>query len=85
MKKNIALKCLTSDEGIQLLEMRTGKVTGDEEHARKLVHELGGLPLALDQAGAYIRCLNKSIKEYLKEYQKQRLLLLKKKESPKSR
>ena len=75
------LKCLTSDEGIQLLEMRTGKVTGDEEHARKLVHELGGLPLALDQAGAYIRCLKKPIKEYLKEYQKQRLRLLKKKKA----
>ena len=72
------LKCLTSDEGIQFLAMRTGKVTGDEKHACELVCELGGLPLALDQAGAYIRCLNKSIKEYLKEYQKQRLLLLKK-------
>ncbi|XP_067018529.1 uncharacterized protein [Acropora muricata] len=77
----IELKCLTSDEGIQFLAMRTGKVTGDEEHARKLVRELGGLPLALDQAGAYIRCLNKPIKEYLKEYQKQRLLLLKKRKA----
>ena len=77
----IELKCLTSDEGIQLLEMRTGKVTGDEEDARKLVRELGGLPLALDQAGAYIRCLKKPIKEYLKEYQKQRLRLLKKKKA----
>ena len=77
----IELKCLTSDEGIRFLEMRTGKVTGDEEHARKLVCELGGLPLALDQAGAYIRCLNKSIKEYLKKYQKQRLLLLKKRKA----
>ena len=77
----IELKCLTSDEGIQFLAMRTGKVTGDEEHARKLVHELGGLPLALDQAGAYIRCLNKPIKEYLTEYQKQRFLLLKKRKA----
>ena len=49
--------------------------------SRKLVHELGGLPLALDQAGAYIRCLKKPIKEYLKEYQKQRLRLLKKKKA----
>ena len=77
----IELKCLTSDEGIQFLAMRTGKVTGDEKHASELVSELGGLPLALDQAGAYIRCLNKPINEYLKEYQKQRLLLLKKRKA----
>ena len=74
----IELKCLTSDEGVQFLAMRTGKVTGDEKHACELVHELGGLPLALDQAGAYIRVLNKPIKEYLREYKQQRLLLLKK-------
>ncbi|XP_067018532.1 uncharacterized protein [Acropora muricata] len=75
------LKCLTSEEGIQFLAMRTGKVTGEEEDACKLVHELGGLPLALDQAGAYIWCLKKPIKVYLKEYKKQRLLLLKKRKA----
>ena len=75
------LKCLTSEEGIQFLAMRTGQVIGEEKHACKLVHELGGLPLALDQAGAYIRCLNKPIKEYLQEYQKQKLLLLKKRKA----
>ena len=77
----IQLKCLTSDEGVQFLAMRTGKETSDDKHACELVCELGGLPLALDQAGAYIRCLNKPIKEYLKEYQKQRLLLLKKRKA----
>ena len=74
----IQLKCLTSDEGIQFLAVRTGKVTGDDKHACELVCELGGLPLALDQAGAYIRYLDKPIKEYLKQYQKQRSLLLEK-------
>ncbi|XP_015768883.1 PREDICTED: uncharacterized protein LOC107347465 isoform X2 [Acropora digitifera] len=74
----IELKCLTSDEGIQFLAMRTGKVTSDDKHACELVCELGGLPLALDQAGAYIRCLDKPMKEYLKQYQKQRSLLLEK-------
>ena len=77
----IELKCLKSDEGVQFLAMRTGKVTCEEKHACELVGELGGLPLALDQAGAYIRCLNKSIEEYLQEYQKQRLLLLKKRKA----
>ena len=80
-KHCMELKCLTSDEGIQFLAMRTERVTGEEEHACELVRELGGLPLALDQAGAYIRCCNKSIKEYLEEYQKQRLLLFKKRKA----
>ncbi|XP_068689388.1 uncharacterized protein [Montipora foliosa] len=73
----IELKCLTEDEGIQFLKMRSGKAD-DEEEARNLVRELGGLPLALDQAGAYIRCLRLPMKEYVKKYGKQKLLLLKK-------
>ena len=76
----IELKCLTEDEGIQFLEMRSGKAD-DEEEARNLVRELGGLPLALDQAGAYIRYLNQSIKLYLEKYKKQKMLLLKKKKA----
>ena len=73
----IQLRCLTEEEGIQFLQMRTGKAGGEDGDIRKLVLELGGLPLALDQAGAYIRCLNQSIKDYVKRYQKQKLLLLK--------
>ena len=75
----IELKCLTEEEGIQFLRMRTGKTGGEDSDIQELVRELGGLPLALDQAGAYIRCLKQSIKEYVKKYKKQKLLLLKKK------
>ena len=75
----IELNCLTEDEGMHFLWMRSGKAVGEESDARELVRELGGLPLALDQAGAYIRVLKQSIKEYLKKYKKQKLLLLKKK------
>ena len=75
----IELKCLTEEDGIQFLRMRTGKAGGEDSDIRELVRELGGLPLALDQAGAYIRCLKQSIKEYVKKYKKQKLLLLKKK------
>ena len=75
----IELKCLTEEEGIQFLRMRTGKTGGEDSDIHELVRELGGLPLALDQAGAYIRCLKQSIKEYVKKYKKQKLLLLKKK------
>ena len=74
----IELKCLTDEEGIQFLRMRTGAARGNDGDIRELVQELGGLPLALDQAAAYIRCVHQPIKEYLKKYRKQKLLLLKK-------
>ena len=72
------LKCLTEEEGIQFLRMRTGKAGDEDSDMRELVRELGGLPLALDQAGAYIRRVNPSIKDYVKKYKEQRLLLLRK-------
>ena len=77
----IDLKCLTEEEGIQFLRLRTGKDRGEENELRQLVRELGGLPLALDQAGAYIRWVKQSIKEYMEKYKKQKLLLLKKKKA----
>ena len=77
----IDLKCLTEEEGIQFLRLRTGKDQGEEKDLRQLVGELGGLPLALDQAGAYIRWVKQSIKEYMKKYEKQRLQLLEKRKA----
>ena len=77
----IELECLTDEEGIQFLRMRTGAARENDSDIRELVQELGGLPLALDQAAAYIRYLRQPIKEYLKKYRKQRLLLLKKKKA----
>ena len=44
----------------------------------KLVHELGYLPLALEQAGAYIYENNSSFKDYLSSYKKRGLKLLEK-------
>ena len=44
--------------------------------AEKLVQELGGLPLALEQAGAYIKSLRCTVSQYLELYEKQRLRLL---------
>ncbi|CAH3180328.1 unnamed protein product [Porites lobata] len=77
----INLKCLTEEEGIYFLRKRTGKDEGEDNDLRELVRELGGLPLALDQAGAYIRWVKQSVKEYVKKYRKQKLLLLKKKKA----
>ena len=77
----IALKCLTEDEGIQFLQMRIGKASDEESDVRQLVHELGGLPLALDQAGAYMKFVNESPKKYVRKYKKKRLALLKRKKA----
>lgn len=77
----IELKCLTDEEGIQFLRMRTETAGEKDSEIRELVRELGGLPLALDQAAAYIRCLHQPIKEYVKKYRKQKLLLLRKKKA----
>ena len=75
----IDLKCLTEEEGIKFLRLRTGRTDeGEDNDLRQLVRELGGLPLALDQAGAYIRNVKQSIKEYVKKYKKQKVRLLKK-------
>ena len=63
-----------------VLKTRSG-TAGEDNDFRELVGELGGLPLALDQAAAYIRSLRQPIKEYLKKYRKQKMLLLKKKKA----
>jgi hypothetical protein len=47
-----------------------------DEVAEKLVQQLGGLPLALEQAGAYIKSLPCTISQYLEHYDSQRLRLL---------
>ncbi|GCF07588.1 FxSxx-COOH system tetratricopeptide repeat protein [Dictyobacter arantiisoli] len=53
----------------------------DQEAASKIVTELGGLPLALDQAGAYISETGCGLERYRQLYQQKRLTLLKRKSS----
>lgn len=48
----------------------------EDEMLTKLVHELGCLPLALEQACAHIKALQCPIEKYLEEYKSQRLTLL---------
>jgi tetratricopeptide (TPR) repeat protein len=49
----------------------------DRISAERLVQELGGLPLALDQAGAYIEEASLNIEEYRELYRQQKYTLLK--------
>lgn len=48
----------------------------DRERASEVVRVLGGLPLALDQAGAYVEETGASLLDYLHLYEKQKTALL---------
>lgn len=63
----VQLKCFKSEEAKQFLFSRTGadRDVNVEDIAESLCDELGGLPLALEQAGAYIKMLRCSLASYL--------------------
>lgn len=68
---------MEGDEGIALLLQRAHRPAlplseAEAEAARELVHLLGGLPLALDQAGAYIDETGCSMVAYVRQYHQQR-------------
>ena len=69
---------LAEEEAKTFLATRCGAdcATGQEEMLNELVHELGCLPLALEQAGAHIKALQCPIAAYLAEYKSQRIKLL---------
>ncbi len=85
--KSLPVEKMEPSEGLQLLLCRAKLLEADEpldtvsatvrNDAQALVSELDGLPLALDQAGAFIEETGSSISEYLALYQRRRLALLK--------
>ncbi|HWS98796.1 MAG TPA: tetratricopeptide repeat protein [Pyrinomonadaceae bacterium] len=77
--RTIEIKEMDSDEGALLLLRRAGHLTDKSAGldsvapeiaaaARKLAHEVGGLPLALDIAGAFIKETRTPPAEYLSLY-----------------
>ena len=62
------------DESVEFLLKRTGK--NDRKGATNLARELGDLPLALEQAGAYIKETGISFQDYLDRFKKDRKKLL---------
>lgn len=66
------------DEAKKFLVSRSGidNTAGQEEALNALVHELGCLPLALEQAGAHMKALQCPMSTYLEGYKRQRLQLL---------
>ena len=66
---------MTNEEGISLL-LKSAMFDGTSDHimviARKVVAELGGIPIALDQAGGYMLSCGCSMDDYLELYTKHR-------------
>jgi len=65
----LPVQVMEPDEARKFLLKRTGET--DEEAAAELAKELGYLPLALEQAGAYIEATGRSLSDYLQLYRKQ--------------
>ncbi|XP_022244846.1 uncharacterized protein LOC111086415 [Limulus polyphemus] len=70
------LTALSVDEGVRFMAKRTGMAISDK--MEELVLELGGLPLALEQAAVHINVIQCDFKEYLNKFKKSHLKLLKK-------
>ncbi len=77
---SIELETLDFENSKKLLEIESDKVVLETENKfiEEIFEELGGLPLALEMAGAYIRHLDLSWEEYLNLYNEQNLELLNK-------
>ena len=74
----LQLDCFSEEDGVMFVFKRTG-LTCDQHtsaEAANLVETLGGLPLALEQACAYISQLSCSLSLYLEQYKKCALELL---------
>jgi hypothetical protein len=74
LAERIDVDAMEPEEGADLLLRRSGQT--DRTLAMKISEELGGLPLALDQAGAFIEETPSSLKEYLELYRSEKLKFL---------
>ena len=74
----LELQCFDAHDAKNFLFRRTGipRNEGTETAACQLFKELGGLPLALEQAAAFIKSRKCSFSSYLQTYKTKRLALL---------
>ena len=74
----ICLTIFETKEGLEFVKRRTGRNDITEDNSVvSLVEELGGLPLALEQASAHIKSIKCSFSDYVKRFEKKRIKLLK--------
>ena len=86
LARKVELDTMGPEEGAEFLLRRAGIITedatlerastADRAAALDIVRAMDGLPLALDQAGAYIEETKESVSNYLSIYQQQRAALL---------
>ncbi len=72
----LEVSALGSDEAAAFLLARTGADRAEEQAADELAGELGGLPLALEQAAAYMQAAGRGIGGYLGLFRRRRSGLL---------
>ena len=74
----ISLDVLSKNESVEFLMIRSGcNDCKNDESLEELAGELGGLPLALEQAAAHVKALHCSFADYLKKFNRKRLGILK--------
>ena len=81
-ENSLELDVFSLDESAEFLKKRSGLPScGEDQEAgiKELAKELGGLPLALEQAAAYISVLKCCVKSYLEQYHEQKSILLNRK------
>ncbi|XP_078692227.1 uncharacterized protein LOC144922377 [Branchiostoma floridae x Branchiostoma belcheri] len=71
----VELTSMSEDESCTFFVKRTQQQ--EQPGMKELARELGGLPLALEQAAAHINVLECAFEDYLKQYKQQKLKLLK--------
>ncbi|HMB06043.1 MAG TPA: SEFIR domain-containing protein, partial [Isosphaeraceae bacterium] len=80
VRKPIGVPVMTPDEALEFLLKRTGREesldSAEQDAARTLAEELGYLPLALEQAAAYMKEHEETFSVYLDVYREERLKLL---------
>ncbi|WAR07802.1 HSOP1-like protein [Mya arenaria] len=85
----LTLEVFTCQESINFMQIRTGlDVKNECAYVESIIEELGGLPLALEQAAAHIKSLKRfggTFKQYLEKFKKQRLKFLKVSQRSKAR
>ncbi|EWG40999.1 hypothetical protein FVEG_15208 [Fusarium verticillioides 7600] len=72
-RRGIAVPRMTSDESKALLELTMPQTISDDEldDAVLLLEEMQFLPLAISQAGAYMRRTETSVSQYLKDFKEE--------------
>ena len=74
LARSMVVSKFERSESVEFLRKRTGQE--DKKAADELAEALGDLPLALEQAGAYMETTAKPLDEYLRAFQERKLKML---------